>query len=355
MDLQETLLQLDDSDRSVEWHTRASAFLQQHEIPPNPLCHLVAYEYCSGRRPELNDKIENRMRSNDSMDMYYLRDLFEDVIASQQENKSEEHISDLQNLLFKVLEEVSANNSEAEDYGRVLEQQSAALGTNPNINDLKQIANNLLDATHQAITSNNKMQESLKSAEENSLKLKQEVKQLQEENARDPLTGLYNRRALNERMTELIDELYYKPAPLAVCMFDIDHFKAFNDTYGHQIGDQVICLVSKALQEKSRDKDFSARYGGEEFTLLLPDTEMDTALEIASTIHEAVSKLTLIKRSTKEKLPPVTISMGLACYKPDDTQDSILSRADQALYHAKKTGRNRIATETELLSEELLN
>lgn len=341
-------LQLDTSESSVEWHDKATKFLEEHSILPSPLCHLVAYEYFSHRRPELNDRINTRLRSNSSLDAYFLRDLFEEFCINQLHGKTEEHIADLQNLLFEVLKGVSVNGSEAESFGHLLEQQTAALSTDPDIQDLKIIANNLLDATQKAISDNQAIRQHLQSAEENTRQLQEEVRILKEETARDPLTGLYNRKALNDRLDELLVEVSASEESLTVCMFDIDHFKAFNDNYGHQIGDQVIRLVSKTMQDKSRNSDFPARYGGEEFTLVLPGTAMNIAIEIAGRIHRTVSRLTLIKRSTKEKLPPVTISMGLASFKPGDTQESILSRADKALYHAKETGRNKIVTEAEL-------
>lgn len=348
MAFRETCLQFDVSKNSVEWHNKASKFLQEHNIPPNPVSHLIAYEYFSHRRPELNKRINERLRDDASLDVYFLRDLFEEFCINQQEGKSEAHISNLQNLLLKVLEGISLSGTEAEAYSRVLEQQKTALDSDLGTEDLKNIANNLLEATQEAISENEKMKEHLQSAEENTRQLQRQVAELKEETSKDPLTGLYNRKALNERLSELVDEVSKSEEPLTLCMFDIDHFKAFNDNFGHQVGDQVIQLVSKTLQDKSRSSDFPARYGGEEFTLILPGTKMDIAELIASRIHQAVSRLALVKRSTKERLPSVTISMGLASFREGDSGESILSRADQALYHAKQTGRNRIVTEAEL-------
>lgn len=348
MSIDQTCLQLDISKRSVEWHKQASEFLDEHNIPPNPLCLLVAYKYFSHRRPKLNHQVTQRIRSDSDVDAFFLRDLFEEHCINQQEGKSEKHIADLQNMLFKVLEGVSSAGLETETYGKVLEQQSAALGKNPSLEDLKKIAGNLMHATNKAIADNGKMREHLKAAEENSIKLQNQVQTLKEETQKDPLTGLYNRKALNEQLDEVIEKVSRSNRDMTLCMFDIDHFKSFNDNYGHQIGDQVIRLVSKTLLDQSRDTDFPARYGGEEFTLILADTSMDIASKVAGRIHEAIAKLVLVKRNSQERLPSITVSMGLACLQTGDNAESLLSRADKALYHAKETGRNKIVTEYEL-------
>ncbi|MGD2117796.1 MAG: GGDEF domain-containing protein [Chromatiales bacterium] len=342
-------LQFDLTSDTVTWSDTAIAFLQKHDIVVNPVCFIVAYEYARGRRGELRSRIDQYLDSGKPLNAHVLRDLFEELCLNHGEDQADGYIADLQQLLFQVLEGVSSASHGAENYHEILQRQASELHTNPDLADLKRIAANLLDATSRAIEDSDTLREHLHKAEENAARLQQQVEQLQEEAARDALTGLYNRNALSRKLNELLDESETIGYQLSVLMMDIDHFKLFNDHYGHPIGDQVIRRVSDTMLKVAREDDFAARYGGEEFTILLPNTSLDDAVEIAGRVNRAIAEITLIKRNTKERLPNVTVSLGAACFRPGDTDDSLLSRADRALYLAKQTGRNRVMTETELL------
>jgi diguanylate cyclase len=211
------------------------------------------------------------------------------------------------------------------------------------------IADSLLETTTRSMQQNRLMQDHLQQVEQKTQQLQTEVTKLRNEAATDPLTGLYNRKALNQRMESLLETTQEKQrAPFCVLMLDIDHFKRFNDQFGHIIGDEVIRRVGVAMKELVREQDFPARFGGEEFTVVLPATPMSDAVKIAQTINQAVAKLTLVRRSTKERLPNITISVGAAEARHEDSCETLLERADQALYLAKEGGRNRVATEEEI-------
>jgi diguanylate cyclase len=130
-------------------------------------------------------------------------------------------------------------------------------------------------------------------------------------------------------------------------MFDIDHFKSFNDSYGHLTGDQVLRLVGMSLKQTIKGQDITARYGGEEFAVVLPNTALRQALTVADHIRRAVMAKELKKKSTGEILGRVTISVGVSMLKPDDDTDSLIERADACLYAAKRNGRNRVICETD--------
>jgi diguanylate cyclase len=131
-------------------------------------------------------------------------------------------------------------------------------------------------------------------------------------------------------------------------MCDIDHFKRFNDTWGHQTGDQVLRLVANCLSENVKGRDTAARYGGEEFVVILRQTALDGAAKLADQIRGNVENKKLVKKSTGDILGTITISIGVAQLRADDTPELLIQRADRALYRAKNTGRNRVVPETEL-------
>ena len=165
--------------------------------------------------------------------------------------------------------------------------------------------------------------------------------QLKNDSIRDVLTGLFNRRYLDESLKQAINKAKRNQQPLSVIMVDVDHFKRFNDTYGHDVGDIVLRELGKFLQQKVRGYDIACRYGGEEMTLILINTPISVAKERAENICSGVRGLSL--KNQDEILPSITISLGVACFPlHGNTAEEIVQRADQALYQAKTTGRNRV-------------
>ena len=159
----------------------------------------------------------------------------------------------------------------------------------------------------------------------------------------DVLTGLYNRRWIDEYFERTLgrDD---KPEQqeLVILMADIDYFKKFNDNYGHLAGDGALACVANALKESVRPADFVARYGGEEFLVILPNTNSQQAQQIAQRVLEGVHAYPIT--ALDQSYPAITISIGIAQLSANDTFDSLVEKADQALYEAKNNGRNRYET-----------
>jgi diguanylate cyclase len=130
-------------------------------------------------------------------------------------------------------------------------------------------------------------------------------------------------------------------------MADIDHFKSFNDKYGHLTGDQMLRLVALSVKQNVKGQDIAARYGGEEFVIALPNTSLKSAITVADHIRRAVMTKELMKRSSGERLGRLTISIGAAVLRPSDTPQHLLERADNCLYAAKRHGRNRVICEAD--------
>jgi diguanylate cyclase (GGDEF)-like protein len=155
----------------------------------------------------------------------------------------------------------------------------------------------------------------------------------------DPLTGIYNRRWLNEMFKREIQRCQKSESPLGLIMIDVDHFKNFNDQNGHLAGDQCLKSIATTLHSNLRPNDMVARFGGEEFSVLLPDTGEKGCIMIAERLRGAISK-TIIIDNKGNKLPSVTISLGIAQLKQGDSIESLLDQADKALYQAKEQGRD---------------
>ena len=163
---------------------------------------------------------------------------------------------------------------------------------------------------------------------------------LHEQSIRDPLTGLYNRRYMGEALKQQMSRVTRQLHPLGIIMIDIDHFKRYNDTYGHATGDALLRELAQVLQKRVRAEDIACRYGGEEFTLIMPDASLEAARQRAEELQQEVRKL---RFQGSQSNAPLTLSMGIAIHPQHGrTIESVLHAADSALYRAKKEGRDRV-------------
>jgi diguanylate cyclase (GGDEF)-like protein len=172
--------------------------------------------------------------------------------------------------------------------------------------------------------------------------LEAKAKCLEREAQRDGLTGLFNRACFDHALVRDVAQAAQDRAPLSLVLFDIDHFKSVNDTYGHQVGDRVLAGVAKVLGGRMRPTDFAARYGGEEFVLLLPNTDAPGAAVVAERLRRRVAEE--VHEIGGGSVLRVTVSAGHATLRPDcdATAEMLLSCADGALYTAKRGGRNMV-------------
>jgi len=155
----------------------------------------------------------------------------------------------------------------------------------------------------------------------------------------DGLTGVYNRRFYRQRVRQSLELARRGGQPLAVVLFDLDHFKRTNDEHGHLVGDEVLKQVAQLLVQQVRQTDVVARYGGEEFILLLNNTSRDAAVRVAEKLRQRVKETALV-----DGLVQLTVSAGVTCTSGDESADDLFERADQALYRAKREGRDRVVT-----------
>lgn len=171
------------------------------------------------------------------------------------------------------------------------------------------------------------------------------IRELEETAYRDGLTRIYNRRWFDQALVVHMNRFHRDLTPFTLCMADVDRFKDYNDTNGHPAGDNALSAVARTLSVSIRPDDFVARYGGEEFCIILSDTRARDGGHIISRVLDAVRE-TRITDAGGNALPPVTISIGAAEPRSGDTVDSLIQRADQALYRAKAAGRDCCHTET---------
>src|SRR3954468_15700749 len=195
----------------------------------------------------------------------------------------------------------------------------------------------IFSAMDQMLTANNELQQRLEQAEKQLAEQAAEIKAHESEARTDSLTGLSNRRAFDDEMKRRLGEWNRNNTPCTLVLMDIDFFKKFNDTHGHQVGDEVLRQVAKVLIAQSREMDLPCRYGGEEFGVILPATDAANACRVAERIRAAIeASVTVCEGKTLK----VTCSLGVASFIGNDNVAGLIRRADDSLYVSKKAGRN---------------
>jgi diguanylate cyclase len=274
-----------------------------------------------------------------------------EVIDKQSRLKRElsEAQSRLKAMLAGFIDRLSEVTGTTGEYQELLDRSSRRIGEASNIADLSEVVSDLASGTHQAKESALRARQELNELREQVDKANQEIARLQHELdtasrlvSHDPLTGVLNRKGLIEALTREVSRARRSDSPLCIALIDIDNFKSINDAYGHGIGDEALCHLASTVTGTLRPQDVVARYGGEEFVILLPDTAPDAAGSILKRLQrELACRIFYVQEN--EPLP-ITFSAGIVLFSPEEDLETALSRADAAMYTAKRTGKNRVCT-----------
>ena len=213
--------------------------------------------------------------------------------------------------------------------------------------DLTQLKKEIAEELNRVLNNNHEIHSNIVDAQETVKRLQSKMEEVADMATIDELTGLYNRRALFSRLTEEHSRAERYGQGFSLLLIDIDDFKDVNDEYGHQVGDGILRGLGAFLRQNLRDSDFPARFGGEEFICLLPSTDIDQAVQAGNKIRQLLSHSTLSSKKTHVTLQ-ITVSIGIAVFTSGDDIDNLVKRADDALYLAKRRGKNQIVTEREL-------
>lgn len=176
-------------------------------------------------------------------------------------------------------------------------------------------------------------------------RLQKELRALELQVMRDPLTGLYNKRHFDRVLETEMERARRGQQPLSIILLDLDHFKSINDRFGHPAGDHVLHAAAQILKGELRMTDVPCRYGGEEFVIILPTTPLTTAVQVAERLRSALKRAPI---DTDKGAVRLTASLGVAVFRPDQktTAASLIERADEKLYEAKRSGRDRVLADT---------
>lgn len=258
----------------------------------------------------------------------------------------DEAASRMQRTVARVISRLEGNNSDTGAYAELLSGVGGQLSDGADERTVRLLVASLMQATKSIVEKNQRLQEELTVSTAQLSLISRELGEARREAWTDALTGLANRARFDLEIDEAIKDATRDGAPLCLAMLDVDHFKRFNDTHGHTIGDEVLRLMGRILRQTLKGQDTPARYGGEEFAIILPDTALSDAVSLANRLRERISASALRNKGTGESYGVITVSLGVAKLRRGERAEGLIKRADAALYAAKAAGRDRVVAES---------
>ena len=333
------------SDREQALAKTAVALMGECNVVPAPENFELFYAYAAGENPGVTQVIGAMVAAKKPFTPEILSDLRMRCLSSARAARAMDTVgTGMSQTIDAVLVKLEAAARHTEAYSSTLSAASGELSAGQSPADIAKLVEDLIGATR-AMESNTKALESeLQKSSDQVVELRGALADVRKETITDPLTAIANRKAFDPAMDAAMMALA-EGDNVSLMMCDIEHFKKFNDSWGHQTGDQVLRLVAACLLENVKGCDTAARYGGEEFGVLLRGASITDAAHVAEQIRPAVQGRKLVKKSTRTTLGTITISIGIAQFKPVDTAESVIRRADACLYGAKQNGRNMVMSE----------
>lgn len=332
-------------DTAAEYLRLVIPLMSRHKVPATPHNYAVWYTYVSGDHPALKAEIDTLIAENRPFTPALNAQLYRQFVSEMDLDNIERVRTDLSSIIQEVGSSLSSASNDAGAFEGTLKEFAEGVSSKDDLGEIRKLLETLVDETRAMRQTTNSLQTNF---EARSCEVEELREQLQQERTRaltDPLTGLYNRFALMDKLQAASAEIS-NDEPLSIIMLDIDRFKSINDEHGHLIGDRVIRFVAQILQRNVKGQDTAARFGGEEFTVLLPSTPLAGAEAVADTIRKAVSKAQLVRADTKQPIGQITISAGVATFNADEDIETFIERADRALYQSKNDGRDRVSIAT---------
>lgn len=338
----------DDFTRTIPYGENALSLIKRNRVSAFPRNYEFWYTYSAGFNNGLNKAVNELIRNNGRVTTADIDAIYEEFLSQQ---RIGERIDDVGNQISdeisQVVDMIEASLTEENSYQHSLEGANQKLSGSIDHKHVRQIVRDLIVANHENAEVNKNLQNQLEDSKRQINDLQSSLEIIRFESLTDELTTLANRKHFDQSIEHAVADANENGGSLALLMTDIDHFKRFNDTYGHQTGDQVLRLVALAVKQNVKGQDIPCRYGGEEFAVILPKTHLQQAVTVAEHIRKSVMSKELIKRSTGENLGRITISIGVAVYHAGESVDDFIERTDSCMYAAKRAGRNKVLCETD--------
>lgn len=334
-------------DQANDIACRALERIHKEQLPPSPQIFSLWYSYLAKSNSNVVSALDFLIHKSEPIVLEQCLEIYDKYLAESSNNsflqKAEGAIQD---TILEIIKMLESSKSVTTEYSGSLNKVKDRLTKSDNIDvsEFKDIVHKLVQDTKQIAQKNEALESELNKSSQAMRSLQEDMESIRKEAITDGLTGLANRKAFDNELIHTASESEADNVAFSLIMLDIDHFKSFNDNFGHQVGDQVLKLVARTLIDGIKGLDFAARYGGEEFAIILPKTNVQAAAHVANALRQSVASKELVNRSSGHKLGRVTVSAGISEYIAGEDPAKLIERADSALYTAKHNGRNQVAS-----------
>jgi diguanylate cyclase len=343
----------EDFARTMAHGERALSLLKQLRSPAIPRNYELLFAFTTSTNKDLCQALRTALETDSCLTEEAAERIYQTYLTKANISEQVDEVgSQVSHEMSEIMSVIEAASERTGDYGESLKGMNAKLGGIESPQQLKTVLAELFETTNDMAEYNQILKKRLAESKSQIDELQMNLELTRVESFTDELTGLTNRKRFDQAMELELSEAEDSGDPLCLMMLDIDHFKSFNDTHGHQTGDQVLRLVAHTLKTNVKGRDCAARYGGEEFAIILPKTKLAAAIIVANQVRIAVKTKELVKKSTNESLGHVTMSIGVASYKIGESIPELIERSDVCLYAAKEAGRDNVKSETELSKPE---
>ena len=316
--------------------------MNKRNIASTPSNYAIWYEFVTDENKPLVSAIKELDEKKTLYTTEVLQALYNQYISDAHEAAVNQLSESVREIIHDFLEKISKEDQGLCNYSQTLASFSSQMQNVKHIDDIKELVLHLMSETKKREEATQSMQTSLESMTLEMKKLRTEVAKINSEATTDSLTKINNRRAFDLEIESFMTISKEDSQSLCLVMVNIDHFKAFNEKFGHSIGDKVLRFVASLIKNNIKGCDSVSRYGGEQFAILLPETNLQGALIVAENIRDKLAKQTLSDSAAKIELGTITASLGVSSYDYGDSSEEFIRKADMALSDAKKSGRNKV-------------
>ena len=321
--------------------------MQRREIEPTPEAYAVWFAFRLGKHAALKKQLDDAIERGAPLTAALFRELHAEHLTSADDGADaltvSEGASEIGEIADALANDVAGSQTAMAEYSAALLSVQTQVGAEPTVTALIAAVSTLTAETARAAERNQALERKLSASSDRISQLRRSLNVVKQEATTDGLTGILNRRAFDARLKRAVSLAKADPVNTAsVLLLDVDHFKQFNDTFGHKTGDLVLRLVARLLSDSVKGRDVVARYGGEEFAIILTGAGLEAGDAVGRQICKALGERRLVNKGSQIGFGQVTLSAGVAQVRRDDTPATLMARADAGLYLAKKRGRNRV-------------